>query len=73
MTVELVLKTIGVLVIIKCLVLLLFPAAMINLTRKIIKTKASLRKTAVIYLKMYAKATGNYVQVGDIVLSYTAQ
>ncbi len=50
MTVELVLKTIGVLVIIKCLVLLLFPAPMINLTRKIIKTKASLRKTAVIYL-----------------------
>ena len=50
MTVELVLKTIGVLVIIKCLVLLLFPAAMIDLTRKIIKTKASLRKTAVIYL-----------------------
>ena len=30
-------------------------------------------ETAVIYLKMYAKATGNYVQVGDIVLNYTAQ
>ena len=29
-------------------------------------------ETAVIYLKMYAKATGNYVQIGDIVLNYTA-
>ena len=29
-------------------------------------------ETAVIYLKMYAKATGNYVQVGDITLNYLA-
>ncbi len=46
----LILKVISVLVIIKSLILLLIPQPIINMTRSIIKTKHSLRKTALIYL-----------------------
>ena len=47
---ELILKTISALIIIKAIILILFPQQIINLTKKIIKNKQSLRKTALIYL-----------------------
>ena len=47
---ELVLKTISVLIIIKALVIILFPQQIMSLTKKMMKSKSSLRKTALIYL-----------------------
>lgn len=52
MSAEIILKTIAILVIIQSVLLLLLPAQMIALTRRIIHTKLSLRNTAIIMLLM---------------------
>ena len=50
MTLELIIKTIAVLVIIKALIILIAPQFIINFTKKMMKSKSSLRKFALIYL-----------------------